>query len=519
MVMERTGKMEEQTPELQKSPGIPKEEAEQLKPILERFIEGYKAKASGASDEEWLFQCYQKELPERTGEELAELVKDTLSSVAEYDRNLKEVECAAKQGISAEKWFASAVKKASAGVGVNEYAARLAAIDTVLTNGNAQMLRTVTTQSGEISGCYNLDGFIAEQHHVNTFNANAALKNADLIAEVQVPGPGETYGKNSFDLVVKDGKTGRILQQYQAKYGATAQDTIKLLRGGNYQNQRLLVPTEQVAEVQKAFPGKTVTSVIGGDELGVASDPLTKQGAKTMQLQVQESGEIPQIDYNTFETKKLALHIGQNAGLIGLQSAALAVGVTAIAGAVTGEGIDSDTVIETALTTGADAGVKAAAAGAIKVGAEKGVLSLIPPGTPVHVIANIACVGIENVKILAQAASGELTTKEALDKMGRTSVSMVFGLGWGATAGAVGTAALLWVPIVGPIVGGLAGGMIGYMAGSKFGGMVYNGAKKIVTKAKSAVRGAWEGVKSVGRQISNGVRRVVGGVKSFFKRL
>ena len=118
-----------------------------------------------------------------------------------------------------------------------------------------------------------------------------------------------------------------------------------------------------MAEVQKAFPGKTVTSVIGGDELGVASDPLTKQGAKTMQLQVQESGEIPQIDYNNFETKKLALHIGQNAGLIGLQSAALAVGVTAIAGAVTGEGIDSDTVIETALTTGADAGVKAAAAG------------------------------------------------------------------------------------------------------------------------------------------------------------
>ena len=136
----------------------PKEEAEKLKPILERFVEGYKAKAFGASDEEWLFQCYQKELPERTEEELAELVTDTLSSVAEYDRNLKEVECAAKQGISAEKWFASAVKKASAGVGVNEYAARLAAIDMVLTNGNAQMLRTVTTQSGEISGCYNLDG-------------------------------------------------------------------------------------------------------------------------------------------------------------------------------------------------------------------------------------------------------------------------------------------------------------------------------------------------------------------------
>ena len=43
-------------------------------------------------------------------------------------------------------------------------------------------------------------------------------------------------------------------------------------------------------------------------------------------------------------------------------------------------------------------------------------------------IANIACVGIEDIKILMKVASGELTMQEALDKMGRTTTAMIYGL-------------------------------------------------------------------------------------------
>ena len=495
---------------------IPKEEAEKLRPILQRFIDAYKTRNPEETDSVWLSECYKRELPDWDTEKINCLTEDTLASIKEYDSNLADIEAAARQGISSEKWFASAVEKASVGMAVNEYGQRLAAIDTALTNGNAQMMRTVTTQAGEISGCYNLDGFIAEQYHVNTFNAEAALKNSKFVAEVKVPGPGEVYGKNSFDLVIKDSSTGKIVQQYQAKYGATAQDTIKLLKSGNYNNQRFLVPSEQVAEVQAAFPGKSVTGPIGDAETGVFSKPRTTQEAKLFQKQVQEQGTSIKIDYNTFQTKELALHIGQNAGLVGLQSAALAAGMSAVASLASGDGIDGDALIETALVTGADGGIKAAAAGALKVGAEKGVIALLPPGTPVHVIANIACVGIEDIKILMKVASGELTMQEALDKMGRTTTAMIYGLSWGLSGAVIGAAALAWIPIVGPFVGGLIGGMVGYMAGSKFGEAIYDGAKKILLTAKKAASKAWEGVKNVGRKIASGARNVLRSVGRMF---
>lgn len=496
--------------------GLTEKEARELGVILRRFIEAYRSKTPEMSDREWLKGCYQKELPELEDAEIEKLTEETIASIQEYDKNLESATAAAKKGTSTERWFADKVAEASKGVAINEFGNYLADIDVALTTGNAQMMRTVSTQAGEISQCFNLDGFIAEQHHVNTFNAEAALKSSKYVAKVQVPEAGQTYGKNSFDCVILDKSTGKIVQQYQAKYGATAQDTIKLLKSGNYNNQRYLVPSDQVAEVQAAFPGKTVTSTIGSSDLGVTSKPLTKAQAKALQVDVQKSGRIDAIDYNTFQVKDLSLHIAKNAAMTGVCSAAISTGFILAGKVFSGEYIDSDEVVETALVTGADAGVKAAAAGALKVGAEKGILSILPPGTPAHVIANIACVGIENAKILAKVASGELTFSQALDQMGRTSTAMVYGLGWGATGAVLGAGALAWIPIVGPIAGSLIGGMVGYMAGSKFGSTIYEGAKKIGSVAKKAVKSTWEGVKSAGRKIASGIKNVGSRVKSFF---
>ncbi len=501
------------TPDLENLPvEISEAELKNVNEIMKRFMDSYREQSGKVTDQEWLFGCYKRELPDWEDEKLHKLTEDTLFSIQEYGENLRSAEAAAKQGVSSEKWFTNRVTEASKGVAINEFGNKLNQIDLALSNGNAQMMRTVMTNAGEISQCRNLDGFIAEQHHVSTFNANAALKgNTTYEAVVKVPGPGETYGKNSFDIVVKNRVTGKTVQQYQAKYGATAEETIKLLKSGNYNNQRFLVPSDQVKEVQAAFPGKTVTDRIGGKELGdIISSPLTKAEAKGLQNQVQSSGQIPLADYNSFQIKELAQSIGKNAGVVGMQSAALAAGLTMVCGVVSGEGIDSDQVIETALTTGADAGIKAAAAGAVKVGAEKGMIGMLPPGTPVQVIANVVCVGVENIKIMAKVASGELTLQEGLDRMGRTSVAMVAGLSAGATGAAVGAMALGWIPIVGPIVGGIAGGMVGYMAGSKFGETVYHGAKKVASAAKNAVSRAWEGAKSAGRKVVGAAKRFLG---------
>lgn len=51
----------------------------------------------------------------------------------------------------------------------------------------------------------------------------------------------------------------------------------------------------------------------------------------------------------------------------------------------------------------------------LQVVIRKGIIKFIPKATPAGVIANIACVGIENIKVLGKIASGELTLTKGLD--------------------------------------------------------------------------------------------------------
>lgn len=214
------------------------------------------------------------------------------------------------------------------------------------------MMRTVTTNTGEISKCMNLDGFIAEQNAVNTFNMRAQLESSKYVAEVKVPEPGETYGLNSFDTVIKDSTTGKIVHQYQFKFGKNSKATIDLLKGGNYNNQRFVVPLEQVEDVKNAFPGKSVEAYMGGtDVVSIKSGTLTKEQAKKLQLDAREKNVLPRNDWNSFNTKELALNIGKNAGLAGLNAAIITTGFDLVAKKVQGEQIDADTTIETALKT------------------------------------------------------------------------------------------------------------------------------------------------------------------------
>lgn len=487
--------------------GLSEIEVKKLSSIMKKFIKSYVEKEEFVSDETWLFEEMKAEIPEKAENELLKMSHDILESVHEFDTNLSEINEACANGTEKDVWFANKVSDASAGISVIEFGNYLNGIDNSITNANAQMMRTVTTNAGQISQCMNLDGFIAEQHVVNTFNMQSQLEGSKYVAEVLVPEPGQTYGLNSFDTVIKDTTTGRIVHQYQFKFGKDAKATIDLLRDGNYNNQRFVVPADQVEEVRKAFPGKSVESYMGGtDKVSIKSGSLTKEGAKKLQLDTQENGVLPRNDWNTYNTKELALNIGKNAGMVGLQSAIIVTGFDLVSKTVKGEPINGDEIIERALRTGTDSGIKAAMAGAIKVGSEKGIIAMIPKGTPVGIITNIACLGIENAKILAKVASGELTMSQAVDRMGRTSTAMVYGLGWGATGVAIGAATFAWIPIVGVVVGGIAGGMVGYMAGSQFGSAVYSGLKKVGSAVKTASKSVWGGVKSVGSKISGGIR-------------
>lgn len=492
---------------------LTEKEAKQFKELLSKFIKSYSKKDETVSDEEWLKQQFQDELPDITEEQAEKLAEETVDAIKEYDANLQSINESAKRGVSKEQWMAEHIAKASSGVSVIQYGEYLNNIDKTLTNANAQMMRTVTTKAGEISQSYNLDGFIAEQYHVNTFNANAALHKSKYFAEVKVPEAGETYGKNSVDVVIRDSTNPKAIavHQYQVKYGSDAKATIQMLRDHGevtkYSNQQIVVPADQVEEVQKAFPGKTVVSCIGGtDKVSITSNELTKEQAKELQLKVQDDGQTLTTDWNVFQTKDLAIQIGKNAGMMGLQAAAITTGFSLAAQAIEGDGIDVEATVGLALKTGTDAGVKAATAGALKVASEKGIIRLIPAGTAIGTIANIACVSIENIKILSKVATGELTMAQAMDQMGRTSISMVYSLGWGAAGMGIGAAALSWIPIVGPVVGGFVGGIVGGMAGSKFGETVYSGLKAVGKGIKNACKSGWNKIKSGANKLRSKLR-------------
>ena len=150
----------------------------------------------------------------------------------------------------------------------------------------------------------------------------------------------------------KDSTTGKIVHQYQFKFGKNSKATIDLLKGGNYNNQRFVVPLEQVEDVKNAFPGKSVEAYMGGtDVVSIKSGTLTKEQAKKLQLDAREKNVLPRNDWNSFNTKELALNIGKNAGLAGLNAAIITTGFDLVAKKVQGEQIDADTTIETALKT------------------------------------------------------------------------------------------------------------------------------------------------------------------------
>lgn len=481
------------------------QEARYLRKLLSRFMKEYGKKPVGQSDEEWLKLRFMAEIPELSEEEAAVLSNETVTAVHEYDNNLSSLHQARAKGKTAEEWFAEKSMEAASGLPVIQFGKELSKLDAALKDANTEMFYTVVTKDYRTSQALNLDGFIAEQQHVNTFNLAAKASDSLYRAEVCKPMEGHTYGKNSFDVVIKD-QQNRIVHQYQFKYGADADATIAMIKRGNYNNQTLVVPPEQVEAVQAAFPGKTVVSQIGGTEkVPIASQPLSKAEAKALQEDTQKNNEFPEVDWSAYDSRMLAKHIGKRAAFAGLQGAAIATGFHLAAKLVVDEPIDAEEVVTTALKTGADSGIKSAVAGAVKVASERGILKIIPKKTSMGTIANIVCVAIENIKILTRVANGEITMREALDLMGCNTVAMSFGLKWGAAGMGVGAFALGWIPFVGPVVGSFVGGVVGYMAGSKVGETIFTAAKKLVEVARETVTNVWEKGNEL---VSNGINRV-----------
>ena len=407
-------------------------------------------------------------------------------------------------------------------------------INTAIDNANKATIESITTKAGTINQNPNLDGFIFEEHHAGTFNVDAAVKQKSYHAEALKPELGETYGKNSIDIVIEN--SGKYVKKYSAKAYKNANETAKSfydkITGYKYKFQSKLVPTDQTKEI--------VNSVDKIKFDNVESKGITKTEIKNIQSELQSGNKKTDIfsfkkDVNTISISK---QIGKQAMVNGTMG--LGIGMVANIGAniITGKGLEAEEVIEAGIKTGASMGMATAVAGGIRVAVEKKVIpTVLSRVLTNNTIGAIAAVSMDIIETAFKLGSGEITLGKAVKDIGK-SVGAAYGAivasGWGyaggmaiagmiglGTIGAVGTILGVGVAVVAGAVCATVGSKVAGAIASGIGavaGTIVEGAVGIVKAGKEVVKsvasGVWNGVKAVGGAIVGGATAIVKGVGS-----
>lgn len=465
------------------------------------------------------------------GNEILEKVADEIEEAEIVDtkeviEDMKEVSNILSQYNEAMIYETAAIKEAQlvanvlSANSVNNY---VDSVNTAIDNANKTIIESITTKAGTINQNPNLDGFIFEEHHAGTFNIDASVKQKSYHAEALKPELGETYGKNSIDIVIED--SGKYVKKYSAKAYKNANETAKSfydkITGYKYKFQSKLVPTDQTKEI--------VNSVDKIKFDNVESKGITKTEIKNIQSELQSGNKKTDIfsfkkDVNTISISK---QIGKQAMVNG--TIGLAIGMAANIGTkiIQGKEVEVEEVIEIGIKTGESIGLSTAVAGGIKVAVEKEIIPAMSNST----IGAIAASSIDIIGTACKLGSGEISLGEAIKEVG-TSISSAYSaivsssFGYTATIAVAGMVGLGTMGTVGTVIGtgvALVAGTVCGTVGSKIGGAIANGvgtiAEKVVDKAvevvkegidtvKNTANGVINKVQSIGKKITSGLSKV-----------
>ena len=407
-------------------------------------------------------------------------------------------------------------------------------INTAIDNANKATIESVTTKAGTINQNPNLDGFIFEEYHAGTFNVDATVKQKPYHAEALKPELGETYGKNSIDIVIED--TGKYVKKYSAKAYKNANETAKSfydkMTGYKYKFQSKLVPTEQTSEIANSVDKIKYNNV--------ESKGITKAEIKEIQNDLQTGNKKADIinfknDVNTISISK---QIGKQAMVNGTMGLGIGMVTNIGINLITGKEVDAEQVIEAGIKTGASMGMATAVAGGIRVAVEKKVIPTVFSRVLTNnTIGAIAAASMDIIGTAFKLGSGEITLGKAIKDIGK-SVGAAYGAivasGWGyaggmaiagmiglGTIGAVGTILGVGVAVVAGAVCATVGSKVAGAIANGIGavaGTIVDGAVGIVKAGKEVVKsvasGVWNGVKAVGGAIVGGATAIVKGVGS-----
>lgn len=157
------------------APQLSVEQIKELTQIQLKITKSYLANKDKIELHSWLNSELSDYLPGKSQEEIAQISDDLISSVKRYEDSKKSLYQAKEQRCDTETWFVRESRKATAQMSVEQTKNFLFSVDNAITKSNEALYNTVYNQNGQVSMNPNLDGFIAEQYHVNTFNEAASL--------------------------------------------------------------------------------------------------------------------------------------------------------------------------------------------------------------------------------------------------------------------------------------------------------------------------------------------------------
>lgn len=472
-------------------------DVKQSSPIFEDFLQSYLEKDAGISDKDWLKNKLKQESLNLTDEALDQLSSELAGGVVSFNETLASIDNSRKQGQKAEAWLATKAEESTKNVTVDE----LQAVEGFLQGSNDRLLRSLKAAEQVKSIAKTSVEVVAEQILLDDFNRSFADSNARYEAAIDEASANSVYGRNFFDLVVKDKFTGKPLEHYQVMFGKTVQETIDMIAAADTAGQKFIVPKEMVEEVQKALPGRAVLDRLGGSKLiNLASNPLS---SKIIEKCL--TGELPSVinQISSADSGTLIKSIANNAVASGVLSSGMLDGLEKVVGKKVINDFGGRELLEQALLSGNTEGIKVAASGALATCVNKGLVKALPANTPGIVVSGLASAGIENIKVLSQVASGKMTMPEALNRMGDMNLAMAYEFVWGKYAKKVAALALNYIPVVGPIVSTLVSAGTLPLVGEKVRSLVFQGLKKVVPVVKTVARKAYNTVKSVCSKVKN----------------
>lgn len=262
-----------------------------------------------------------------------------------------------------------------------------------------------------------------------------------------------------------------------AGYDQTLHDLNQAIEAGQSKEEWLSEQLEEIySEVPMDAAGKSLQRM--ETELISSNMQFMGEGGRAESSAV-SSGAVP-ADWNRYSLKAKVNSIGKQ-----LNSVALDAAAGALERNLNGEKAAISDVIADAFQTGLNASpgeVKAVVAGAVRVSAEKALADTLPSDTPIEVIGDLAGAAVEGAEALCDAANGDISMTDALDKIGRAGVAA------GCRAGAGFLQGKLMTLPGGPVLVDLLGGLLDHMESSQFINSMY-------ITVRGAAIATWEGIK------------------------